>query len=129
MKRKHSLAVLALPVLLGLGGAAFAIGGGEGTQSKGPLTCAIDVNPSGRMLEIEAVALADAAVSGSYSLEVRSAGSSGNSNVRQGGGFSLEAGKPATLGKVMLGGSAAYDVQLDIDANGVSITCDEQVRG
>jgi len=129
MKRIHGFGALALPVLLGLGGAAFAIGAGEAAQSKGPLTCAIDIKPSGQMLEIAGVVVADAAISGSYSFEVRSAGSSGNSNVRQGGGFALEAGKPATLGKVMLGGSAAYDVRLDIDANGQSFTCDEQVRG
>ncbi|GLQ52824.1 curli-like amyloid fiber formation chaperone CsgH [Devosia nitrariae] len=127
MTRIKGLAALALPVLAGLGGTALAIDAGV-AQTQGPLTCAIDVNPKNQMVEIEGVVLADTSISGSYSFEVKSRGPSGNSNIRQGGGFTAEAGKPATLGKVMLGSAgASYDVKLDIDANGESVTCDQRV--
>lgn len=127
MTRIKALAALALPVLAGLGGTALAIDAG-GSRTQGPLTCAIDVEPRSQMVEIEGVVLADVSVSGSYSFEVRSRGPSGNSNIRQGGGFTAEAGKPATLGKVMLGSAgASYDVRLDIDADGESVTCDQIV--
>lgn len=127
MIKIHSLGIVAVLAFAGFGGTALAIGAGDVGQAEGPLTCAIDVSARNQMVEIEGVVLADTAVSGSYSFEVRSSSSSGNSNVRQGGGFSAEAGKPATLGKVMLGGSGGYDVKLDIDANGESVTCDQRV--
>lgn len=129
MTKIHSLGIVAILAFAGLGGTALAIGAGEVGQAEGPLTCAIDISPRNQMVEIQGVVLADSAVSGSYSFEVKSSGSSGNSNIRQGGGFAAEAGKPATLGKVMLGGAGAYDVRLDIDANGESITCDQRVNG
>lgn len=126
-----------LPILLGLGAAATAVGIASGAigattpaGASGPLQCEIKAIPSGRMLTLQGVVHADAATGGSYTFRVTSAGGSGNTNIRQGGNFQASPGSPAALGQVMLGNTGAvYNAELQIKAYGKTYKCTEKVGG
>ncbi|MBO6719964.1 MAG: hypothetical protein JJ913_18570 [Rhizobiaceae bacterium] len=128
MLRNSKLLTRAAPALIGLAiaGAAYASGGSDGNQ--GSSLCEIKASASGSMVSLSGVFVADGAISGSYRFQVTSVGGSGNTNIRQGGGFSAGAGEEVTLGSVMLGGyGAQYDASLEITAGGETFTCSERV--
>ena len=115
-------ALLAAVFAAGLGAAAaMASGGGE----DGPLSCEIRKGSALGMTALEAVVHAGEAVSGSYSFTVKGSGG-GSTNVRQGGAFSAGPDAPVTLGKVTVGGSATYDASLRVEADGMSVECEER---
>jgi len=118
---------LLIPALAGLGiaGAALASAGSE----EGPVRCEIRSSISGGMVSLEGVVESDASISGSYRFTVESAGGSGNSMIRQGGGFSAGPGEAVALGRVMLGANGIYDAVLALDAGGVSLECEDRVGG
>ena len=121
ISRRSALLADVFAAGLGAAGAAMASGGGE----DGPLSCEIRKGSALGMTALEAVVHAGEAVSGSYSFTVKGSGG-GGTNIRQGGGFSAGPGAPATLGKVTVGGSAAYDASLRVEADGISVECEER---
>ena len=123
------LAARALPLLIGLGAAGFAMGAGSASSTPEPLRCEIQVNSANGMVTLQGVVHADTAVSGQYQFKVVKAGGGGSSNIEQGGGFMAGPGNDARLGQVMLGGGGVYDANLIVTANGVTVTCEERVGG
>ena len=115
-------AFLAAAFAAGLGAAGAAV---ASSDADGPLSCEIRKGSALGMTALEAVVHAGEAVSGSYSFTVKGSGG-GGTNIRQGGGFSAGPGAPATLGKVTVGGSAAYDASLRVEADGISVECEER---
>ena len=122
----ESIAIKAAPILALLG---FAIGGSQAHSVAEPLRCEIEASSAGGMISLEGIVFADTAVSGSYAFHVVSSGGGGSSNIRQGGAFAAGPDGAVTLGRVMLGGSGAYDASLTLDANGETIECAERIGG
>ena len=120
ISRRSTLLAAALAAGLGAAGAAAASG-----DTDGPISCEIRKGSVFGMTALEAVVHADEAVSGSYSFTVKGSGG-GSTDIRQGGAFSAGPGAPATLGKVSVGGSAAYDARLSVEADGLSVECEER---
>lgn len=114
---------MALVLALGAGIAA-----GDASQNDElPLSCGVSVKDLGRMVELTATVSADEDVTGSYTLAIEQSGRSGASSIRQGGGFALEAGERATLGRTVLGGDPGqYDIDLTLDWNGLRLSCPVQ---
>ncbi|WP_127520424.1 curli-like amyloid fiber formation chaperone CsgH [Mesorhizobium sp. Z1-4] len=116
------------PAMIGvaIAGAAYAATSGE-EKATG---CEIRTTQQGSMISLDGVFVADAAVSGSYKLLITSVGGGGNTNIRQGGGFSAQAGEEVTLGRVMVGGyGASYDASLEVEAGGETLKCSERIGG
>lgn len=114
-----------------LAAAGFAGGTGQaGTSSaqSGPLSCEIQVTPSGGMLAIAGVVRSDHAVSGGYSFKIAGGGSGGSSNISQGGPFLAAPGEAVTVGSIMVGAAGAkYDLTLEVTANGTKLECRERI--
>jgi hypothetical protein len=120
----------ALPLVLGLGVAGFAMASGETDTAVDPVRCEIQANAAGGMIALEGVLHTDKALSGSYLFKVTSSGGAGRSNIQQGGYFSAGPDAPATLGTVMLGNSGGtFDASLEVMANGTTVACAEKVGG
>ena len=82
------------------------------------------------MITLQGTVHANQPLSGTYSFRVASAGHSGGTNIRQGGGFTAGPDAPAMLGRVMLGNAGAiYDADLEITAHGATVKCSERVGG
>ncbi len=89
-----------------------------------PFTCSVDLNDTGRMVEITARLASDEAMTGSYSLEIGKSGNGGSSMIRQGGPFTLEAGDDLVLGKTMMNGNPEdFDIDFTLDWNGLLLRC------
>ncbi|MCP5039005.1 MAG: hypothetical protein GY945_15535 [Rhodobacteraceae bacterium] len=85
-----------------------------------PMTCAVELNDKGRMVEITARLATDEHITGTYALSI----SSPSSRIRQGGPFDLEAGDDVTLGKTMMSGNPdQFDIDLTLDWDGRELTC------
>jgi hypothetical protein len=119
---------------LAIGGAAIAIAavGGAGLahsiSEDASTSCDVVASTSGGGFALEAVYHAEDAVAGAYQFSVKSVGGAGRTNINQGGGFSARSGETLTLGRVTVGGAAAYDVSLTIDLGGTPITCGGRVN-
>ena len=125
---QNRIFAVAATLFAALGSISFAVGGNEtvstSTISEGPLRCEIQTTPANGGIKLEGLAHADEPLSGSYRFHVVSTGRSGNSNIRQGGNFSVSPDRPATLGKMMLGTrGSSYKVELEITANGETAEC------
>lgn len=130
MFRAKGFPVRAAPLLLSLGAVAIAAGAGEAGSKSEPVSCEIRAETSGGMTTLEGVLRADKAVSGSYRFRVKSSGTSGNSDIDQGGEFTAAPGSRETLGSVMLGSRGArYDASLAVTVNGKTIECSDRVGG
>jgi hypothetical protein len=129
----RKLLVTTAPLLAGLGLAGCVASAGQPASGGGspdePLRCEIRSTESGGMIALEGVVEADAATDGGYQFQVVSSGGGNNTNIRQGGAFSAEAGEAVTLGRVVLGGNGAYEARLTLDANGETVECFEEVGG
>lgn len=113
-------AAAALFVALGVGVAASS----EAETTPLPMRCAVEMNQTGRMVEITARLSADEAIEGTYSLEIHKSSRGGSANMRQGGPFALEAGEDVTLGRSMMSGKPAdFDIDFTLDWNGLTLTC------
>lgn len=109
---------------------AQAMDSGDAQAGGGPVRCEIEVETVGGGVRLQGVVHAKEAGSGAYDLEIRSSGSGGSSNIRQGGDFSAAAGEPARLGTVRLGGDgAAYDATLTVIWNGKEFHCRKRIGG
>lgn len=134
------LALLA-PLLLGFGALNVADAGGtdpladviasaDTETAAEPFACEIRKSSSGGMTTLEGVVMADDALSGEYRFHVTSSGRAGGTNIQQGGGFTVRSGEEVTLGRVMLGGSAAgYDASLTVTADGTTVECTDDRGG
>ncbi|WP_196259259.1 curli-like amyloid fiber formation chaperone CsgH [Pelagibacterium limicola] len=117
-----------------IGGAVAAIGAVAGTGfahstiETDVVGCEVLANAAGGGFALEAVYHAEASQQGSYQFSVQSVGGSSRTNINQGGGFSALAGETVTLGRVTVGGAAAYDVTLKIDAGGKSVECGGRIN-
>ncbi|MBO6900843.1 MAG: hypothetical protein JJ864_05800 [Rhizobiaceae bacterium] len=128
MFAKSRLISRVAPAMIGvaIAGAAYAATNGEDTANG----CEIRTTQNGSMISLDGVFVADVAVSGSYKLQITSAGGGGNTNIRQGGAFSAQAGEEVTLGRVMVGGyGASYDASLEVEADGETLKCSERIGG
>lgn len=119
---------LLVPVLTGIGLTAATLAS-AGARADGPLRCEIRAVAAGGMVSLAATAESDATRGGTYRFTVESISGSGNSSIRQGGGFSATPGARTELGKVMLGANGIYDARLELKAGGESVTCEERVGG
>lgn len=117
---------LALGAILAVaaGGTGFAHSTG-GNAAEG---CEVLASASGGGFALEAVYHAQSAMQGGYQFSVKSVGGAGGTNINQGGGFSAKPGETLTLGRVTVGGAAAYDVTLKIDTGGQSVECGGRVN-
>jgi hypothetical protein len=116
------LAVLAIPVVLGLG-IAGANAGGDSNED-GPIQCGIEAKADRGMVAFRGVLEADTDLSGSYSFSVESSGHGGSSNIRQGGTFSADAGEEVHLGQAALSDGGQYEVKFEVTANGETYECE-----
>ncbi len=89
-----------------------------------PLSCAVELNDTGRMVEITARLATDEDITGTYAMTISKSGSGGSSRIRQGGPFELEAGDDVTLGKTMMSGNPdQFDIDFTLDWNGLQLRC------
>ena len=128
MSYNSKLLTRVAPVLIGvaIAGAAYAASNGDNDQM--PTRCEIKTTQQGSMISLDGVFVADSDMSGSYRFQITSIGGSGNTNIRQGGGFSAEAGDEVTLGRVMVGANGAlYDASFEVTLGGETFKCSERV--
>lgn len=125
---RKALSLLA-PALVGLGIASAALASVGAGSADGPVRCEIKSSTAGGTVSLEGVVESDEAISGTYRFMVESAAGSGNSVIRQGGGFSAAPGEAVTLGRVMLGANGIYDASLELHANGTRVECEDRVGG
>jgi hypothetical protein len=117
---------------LGLVPLAAAIGeGAGGAKAAGSgLACEIRIKEGASGMTLEGVVRSKTAVSGTYRFEIEAAGGGGSSDISQSGRFSADAGAPAVLGKVMLGGEGgSFVARLAVSANGERHECTERFGG
>ncbi len=113
-------AAAALIVALGVGVAASS----EARTTPLPLTCALELHDTGRMVEISARLAASEAIEGSYALEITKSGRGGSSHIRQGGPFALSKGEDATLGRSKMNGDPQdFDIDFTLEWNGLTLSC------
>lgn len=120
---KSTVALTLLIAAVG-GTAGLALAG----SAKGPLRCELKVTNGSGMTTLQAFAMSDKAVDGTYRLKVDGSGNGGSNTIQQGGPFSATATKPVSLGTVSLGSGSAYDARLEITAEGRSVKCLETVE-
>ena len=117
---------IALPAVLALGvGACSAV---AAPSSSAPLRCEIETHLTNGMTVLEGVVYASSPATGSYEFRVAGRGSSGNSDIAQGGAFDVGAKGRATLGQVMLG-SGAFEANLHVTFDGVTASCSRRLGG
>lgn len=89
-----------------------------------PISCAVELHDTGRMVEITARLATDQDIHGSYAMEIGKSGSGGTSMIRQGGPFELAAGANVVLGKTMMNGDPAnFEIDFTLDWNGMALRC------
>ena len=119
---------LAVPLVLAIG----ATGVAQATQTDDVFEapgCVIDATLKNGSFALEAQFVAETGADGTYEFKVKSAGGAGSTNIRQGGAFSAGNGDTVTLGKMTLGGSAVYDVSLEVRSAGETFTCEDRLGG
>lgn len=122
------LAIGLLPLAGAIG--IDAGGGGSAQAAASGLRCEIRVHEQSAGVTLEGVVHANAAVTGSYRLEVSKTGGGGSSDISQSGEFSAGPGELGSLGTVMLGGDpGAYVARLEVTAGGVRVECSEHFSG
>ena len=127
MPSKAHMMLLAIPLVFGLGAVGYAAGMTGSEEAPKAPACAVDVTENNGAYALEAQFFADRATTGRFAFTVKSVGGSNSSTTYQGGGFSATKDHPVTLGRMTLGGNAAYDVTLTVEANGKTYECREHV--
>ena len=113
-------AAAALFVALGVGIAASS----EAETNPLPMSCAVEMHDTGRMVEITARLATEEAIDGTYSLEIHKSSRGGSANMRQGGAFELKAGDDVTLGRSMMSGNPEdFDIDFSLEWNGMTLSC------
>lgn len=114
---------LVLPVLLGIGITAFAASSGMANSPAQGLQCGVIANTSHGMMTLEAQVLSPKAMTGNYSLAVQARSNGGSTNLSQGGNFTVEANKIATVGSVSINAGARYTTDFSISLDGKTHYC------
>lgn len=135
IRLRNPISTLGVPLGVGLVLAgAGAVGMGHAnpsdgaTRTSGAIHCEVRVTPVDGAVQLEGIARADAAVSGTYSFRVVGSGGAGSSSIEQGGSFAASPNAPAVLGKVVIGSQgASYDVRLGLSAGHDSVECTRHV--
>ncbi|RNC93721.1 MAG: hypothetical protein ED558_12645 [Oricola sp.] len=94
-----------------------------------PVRCEIQADDQRGMVRLQGVMHADTDVNGTYTFTVKSVGRGGSTNISQGSSFYAGPSGPTTLGMVMLSAGGAYDVELDVKADGQRYRCAERIGG
>lgn len=93
------------------------------------MRCDIEVNEHQGHLRLQGVAFSSRTVNGIYEMQVLKTEGAGSSTIRQAGGFHVEADKPAKLGLVQLGGTAAtYSAKLTLRSDGQQAFCEKIIE-
>lgn len=124
--RKTSAGLLAASCVAVATAACVAPSGAhEWTRSSdGGLRCAIVTRDLGGSVEISGRVTAPYAAHGTYTMSIRQSNSAGQAMINQGGEFSVGAGRTATLGQAVLGGSPGnYRADLVLDVAGKRLRC------
>jgi len=129
MTRLDKRVVAASAALLAVVVGAAAAGAAKDSSSSAPLRCEIRNTVQGDAIVLEPVVYAGRSTNGTYTVSVSGGGSSGSTDIRQGGAFETGPGNPASLGRMSLGANGAYDVKLTVTAGGASVSCAKQVSG
>ena len=128
LEKRIAMASAALLVVIAAG-AAGAPAGRDGSTSE-PLRCQIRDTVQGDAILLEPIVYANTSTSGTYTVSVSGGGTSGSTNIRQGGAFEAGPGIPASLGRMSVeANGAAYDVKLKVTAGGMSVSCVKKVSG
>jgi hypothetical protein len=93
-----------------------------GADGAGGIRCEIRERPSGRLLEIRAVAMAERRVDGEYRFDVTSNDGYGTSVTRQRGMFSLEPDTELVLGTVTIDADG-FEASLQVTVDGRTFEC------
>ncbi len=119
----------AVPLLLCLGVAVagVAVNAIAAESHAAPLRCEIRTSSMNGMTTVEGLVHATAAVTGSYQLRILSSGSSGNSDIEQGGLFAAGPEGSVTLGQVTLGGGGSFDASLELTSDGTTVSCSQRI--
>ena len=90
------------------------------------VACEIRTTRAPGGIELEAVASAQRARSGSYSFDIEKSGSSGDSNIAQAGEFSLDRGAEQILGsaRLALARSDSYSADLVLTDSSGEVLCE-----
>ncbi|MCT8998415.1 curli-like amyloid fiber formation chaperone CsgH [Chelativorans intermedius] len=125
MLNRKPIAAAAAILALALSGSALMAGAGSAGAPQA--RCEIRTATQGGMVALQGVVHAETALTGSYAFRVETVAGAGSSDIRQGGAFSAAPGKPAELGRVMLGGSGAlYEATLEVETPTGRLTCTER---
>lgn len=122
---KKRVLLLALPAML----LPTASNAAANTQGDKPMTsipglsCEIRTESRSGMLELSAMAIATARISGIYKLTVTSRSSGGSSDVTQGGDFSARPGDEVVLGTLSIN-HGAYTAKLTLETAAGTATCE-----
>lgn len=117
-----------LPIIA-LYASAVLMGGALAAQApvngRGDVACSIRATRDGDTVTLEAVANAKRNVSGTYRFAVQKAAGEGDSDIQQGGDFSLRPGSEGVLGEVALGGDQAahYTAELKLEWSTGKVSC------
>jgi hypothetical protein len=115
------LAVLAIPVALGLGIAGASASSGF---NDGPVECRIEARTDGGMIAFRGTLETDTDLDGSYTFRIESSAHGGSTNIRQGGNFTAQAGEEIHLGQAALSAGGQYEVKFEVTANGKTYSCE-----
>lgn len=122
----HTTFKIGLAAILALGGAAVAANAKSSSNSDG-MVCGINTVSEGRMMSIEGVLQSPQAMTGEYRFAIKSSGTSGSSNISQGGAFSATADTTLSLGKVMVNTGSNIEVDFTIMSGGKKFDCSQQL--
>ncbi len=125
---KNAFLLLSAPAALALGTVGVVAVAADQKDS-GTISCEIHETATRTGVALEGLVMAKTAVDGSYRFKISASGSSGNSDINQGGEFSAKPKSPVSLGSVMLGGSGTYDARLELTIDGRTIHCSKRIRG
>ena len=91
--------------------------------------CHIESDPQGALMKLTPMVITSSKASGksgTFKFEVRSAGSSGSTNVNQSGRFTIGTDGTATLGSTFLSSSGAvHEASISASFNGTTYECSE----
>ncbi|MEZ0171322.1 curli-like amyloid fiber formation chaperone CsgH [Microvirga sp. TS319] len=95
------------------------------TEDGMDVQCQIRTDETSGFVRLDAVAVSNASITGTYQLQVVKRGTGGSSQNLQSGRFALAAGRPEVLSSVILDASAhnAYAARLDVAWDKGTRTC------
>ncbi|UYO00677.1 MAG: hypothetical protein KIT02_05545 [Devosia sp.] len=116
---------LGLAGLAVVGAAGMAIGASSAPVSD--LACGVSTVTKNGMMAIEGVVQSPEPLAGEYRFSLKSSSAGGNTNIRQGGAFTLPANDVVTLGRVMVNAGSNLDIDFTVTTDGQTIDCSQQL--